>query len=146
MEKIEIFSAEGAAMGGYNDPLPNMREITEKEFAQSHFFSYDAVGYGHKQILPTPLRKAGVEPATNGHHDCMTSVKYFVYHDGTGVAMTSDYWAGKVRYFHFAVCDHEMVELSGAECDAKGIQHYGRCWHVRECKKCGYVQSSDSSD
>lgn len=37
-------------------------------------------------------------------------------------------------------------EISMDECRTRGIGHYGNCWHVYECGKCGEVFSVDSSD
>jgi hypothetical protein len=45
-----------------------------------------------------------------------------------------------------ASCVHEMRELGTAECREKDIQHFGMCYHVYECIKCGTVNSYDSSD
>ena len=45
-----------------------------------------------------------------------------------------------------ALCVHGMVELSQDVCRERGISHYGMCWHVTECKKCGHVSAYDSSD
>lgn len=43
-------------------------------------------------------------------------------------------------------CVHEFEELSYAECKERGIIHFGHCWHVWRCPKCGVVQGHDSSD
>lgn len=40
---------------------------------------------------------------------------------------------------------HTYVELSTAECRAKGIYHGGNCYHVSVCSGCGHVHSVDSS-
>lgn len=45
-----------------------------------------------------------------------------------------------------AECVHEYKELSQQECNDKGIRHYGMCWHVYECTKCGTTMAQDSSD
>lgn len=45
-----------------------------------------------------------------------------------------------------AKCIHENVEVSQEECSRRGLTHYGRCWHVTECKKCGLIGAYDSSD
>jgi hypothetical protein len=45
------------------------------------------------------------------------------------------------------LCDHEgSTELSGDECHKRGIAHFGMCWHVYLCPKCGETYSNDSSD
>lgn len=45
-----------------------------------------------------------------------------------------------------ATCIHEETELSSSECRAAGVPHYGMCWHVYRCTKCGHIRSVDSSD
>ena len=40
---------------------------------------------------------------------------------------------------------HTYVELSTAECRAKGIYHGGNCYHVSVCSGCGHVHAVDSS-
>ena len=48
------------------------------------------------------------------------------------------------RYFKIG-CRHNWKELTQKEARAKGISHYGSCYHVRECLSCGIVWSYDSS-
>ena len=43
------------------------------------------------------------------------------------------------------LCIHEMREISQRECRERGIRHFGMCWHVLECRKCGRIRSYDSS-
>lgn len=40
---------------------------------------------------------------------------------------------------------HTYVELTTAECRARGIYHGGNCYHVSVCSGCGHVHSVDSS-
>ena len=42
-------------------------------------------------------------------------------------------------------CIHEMREVRYEECMERGIKHYGMCWHVQECTKCGNISAYDSS-
>jgi hypothetical protein len=75
------------------------------------------------------------------------------YHDKTGVAFHKEWvfnptkregqW--QLSYFAFG-CNHKFKELSPAESRARGVEHYGNCWHVHECQLCKYVNSYDSSD
>ena len=51
----------------------------------------------------------------------------------------------KGNYYRFG-CNHEFVELSPKESAKYGIQHYGCCYHVYRCKKCGKIEVQDSSD
>lgn len=121
-----------------DSPSPNFKEITEKEFAQSKFFSYGADRTEYRQILPDRLPWKGEKYAL--------SVTLYYLYDGTGYGISSDYWQGKVRYFRFAACEHEYKELSQQECRKRGLYHAGRCYHVSECVKCGRINAVDSSD
>lgn len=120
-----------AEYGGYNDAPPNFKEITEKEFAQSHFFTYSPEATNTRQITD-------FEGETQ-----MLPVTLFFFFDGSGVGMSSNY--KKVRYFKFDLCEHDYEELSYIKAKELGLMHHGMCWHVLKCKKCGFVQSYDSS-
>ena len=110
------------------------REIAPEEFSQSDFFTYSPTHIEYRQMCDksTPNKP-------------MTSAKLFHFSDGTGIAMSSDYWAKKILYFKFG-CDHSYSELSKHECGTRGIGHHGMCWHVYECANCGNILSQDSSD
>jgi hypothetical protein len=125
-----------ALFGGYNDFPPNWHPITEEDFSHSLFFSYAPVFRDTRQMLPS---RAGKEGA------CVDAVLFF-YHDGTGVGIERDYWAGKVNYYAFSVCEHQYREISQAECAKRGIFHGGNCYHVEVCSKCGHINAYDSSD
>jgi hypothetical protein len=117
----------------YNDAPPNLRMITAEEFAQSHFFTYTPQLVESRYILnkvPKAVKKA------RGKEDAFT-LHMFWMHDGTGYGFEQDYWGKKVIYYTFAVCEHDFVEIGN---DGK------RCYHVYECKKCGYQEAHDSSD
>ncbi len=43
-------------------------------------------------------------------------------------------------------CKHEYKELSVEESELKGYKHMGNCFHVIECKKCGFINAYDSGD
>lgn len=45
-----------------------------------------------------------------------------------------------------AECVHEYVEISPEQARAEGAGHFGHCWHVHKCTKCGALRSCDSSD
>jgi hypothetical protein len=44
-----------------------------------------------------------------------------------------------------ATCVHDYQEVSYSDCLQQGIPHYGQCWHVYQCTKCGARNSCDSS-
>lgn len=45
-----------------------------------------------------------------------------------------------------AKCMHDYIELTYKECLEHNIKHFGMCWHVYRCSKCGTTKSVDSSD
>lgn len=118
----------------YNDLPPGWRELTEEEFAKSQFGRYSPNYFGYKQIFTTE----------NGQQKFLP-IHWLSYVDGTGLAIHTDYWKGKVRYFFFG-CDHDYKGLSQQECRERGIYHAGRCYHVAECQKCKFINAVDSSD
>lgn len=129
--------------GGYNDPLPNMKEISAEEFSQGGFFTWCITGHEFRQIDPNRFNKDAL----------LTPVKYFLSvkifylnspHED-GFAMSSDYWGKQVRYFKFARCFHNYREISKKEAESKGHTHFGNCYHVCECLNCGQIYSYDSS-
>ena len=76
----------------------------------------------------------------------LMGMHFFGDDSSEGFAIYPDYWAGKVRYFSFAGCLHEMRELSQEKCKEQDIYHAGRCYHVSKCQKCGWISAYDSSD
>jgi hypothetical protein len=117
--------------GGYNDFPPNWHEITEAEFAQSHFFIYSPDYVEFRQMF----RK----------HDTVVGATLYFMYDGVGYGIVHDYWGRKIHYYKFALCEHKFTELTQKECAQKGIQHFGNCYHVYRCTKCGFTNSVDSS-
>ena len=110
------------------------REIDVGEFAQSSFFTYSPTHVEYRQMYDA-------YPFTSP----MVAAKLFHFSDGTGVALSNEWWDEKVRYFKFG-CDHSYNELMPSECNKRGVSHFGMCYHVYECDKCGHVMSQDSSD
>ncbi len=125
--------------GRYNDPLPNMKEITAEEFAQSGFFTWSITGVEFRQIDPTRFAEGNLLIPTKSY----ISVKIF-YCNGpgeSGFAMSADYWEKRVRYFKFAKCYHEWEEIPGSSIGGPAFNHYHYC----KCKKCGANWEYDSS-
>ena len=93
---------------GYNDPPVNFKEITEAEFAKSQFHSYTPTHIEFRQMILkddlTPGKLAGGK---------MVQAKLFWFSDDTGVAISGDYWKGKVRYFSFG-CNHDVEQKTFA--------------------------------
>lgn len=119
--------------GDFNTAPVGFAEITQKEFAQSNFFRYGPEAIEHRQLLNVPGEKT------------MLAVWMYYYHDGTGLALAEDFWAGTIRYFRFG-CDHDYRELSPEATRQRGLSHFGHCWHTYECQTCGHIEAHDSSD
>ena len=127
--------------GRFNFAPPGFKEITDEEFAQSGFFTWCKVGMEFRQLLPENIDQSKMlSPVTQ-----MLTVTMFYMNHGANFAIANDYWGKKVRYFMFADCYHEYVELSKEESEKRGHRHFGNCYHVELCKKCGYVWAYDSS-
>lgn len=118
----------------YNEKPDNLTEMTERQWAQSDWFSLDPERVENRQfsILDTKGREV------------FHTFRLYHMHDGHGYAITHDYWAGRVRVFRFG-CEHEWHELCHNECEKRNINHFGSCWHVQQCSKCNQIRSYDSS-
>lgn len=114
----------------FNKVPDGLEEISEVEFAKSWFFWYAADKREYRQVIDEG----------RGWH-CYELHMY--HHRNTGIAMHSDH-REKVTYYRFG-CQHEWRELSQAEAQKAGKVHYGMCWHVCQCTKCGEWWSYDSS-
>jgi hypothetical protein len=117
--ELESLIEHEKAFGGFNDAPKGWNEIPEKDFAQSMFFSYTPSQIEYRQIQID---------------DKMISAQMFFFHDKTGVALSADYWKGKLTYFAFG-CQHDYVE-----------KEVGNCQHYRKCSKCDFSEILDSSD
>lgn len=125
-----------AKYGGYGKLPPNFREITEKEFAQSKMFVYSPEFEEFRQINDPEAVKRFKWGELGRERSCVFDMRMLYFYDGTGVAMVGDYWAGRVRYFSFAVCEHKN----------KTEEEIGNCLHTYTCTECGFKETIDSSD
>ena len=75
----------------------------------------------------------------------LRDARLYFFHDGTGVAMMDDYWAGKIHYFAFG-CDHKYRQVYGEEATKLGLRPIGLCETAHYCDKCGDKMVVDSSD
>lgn len=132
-----------------NQWLPeNWRRITEKEFVQGQWrlYSHSATQvftqFNRRDYQDRKISDRVGDPDTG---DVPYDAHCWIFYDGTGVALSTYYWRGKLFYFAFG-CEHETRELSRDECYNRGIYHGGRCYHVTECVKCGHVEGVDTSD
>ena len=133
----EILEQYRKDFGDYNDIPQNLKEITPEEFAKSKFFTYSPEHIEHRQMKVPPA-----DP-NNKWGWRLKDIKLYTFFDKTGIGISND--GGKVTYYSFCVCEHEYEELSPSAARALGHQHFGNCYHVIRCSKCGYVQEYDSS-
>jgi hypothetical protein len=142
MYKIVNSDMESPDPGGYNREPKGMVEISEAEFAQSAYFVWMAEAIETRQII-TSVNDA-VYSARRGMYPLMIFWMDTDPKQASGFAIRHDYYEGKIRYFRVG-CDHDYGELSQKEARKRGIAHFGNCYHVTECKKCGKILSYDSS-
>lgn len=124
--------------GSFNIAPPGFREVTAEEFANS-LPPWCVVATEYRQLR----RDANNEPLPR-----MIDGTLHLFGDQTGFMIEHHYVRGngyELKYYLFG-CKHAFRELSRKEAGQRGIQHFGMCYHVYECTKCGYIQSIDSSD
>lgn len=122
--------------GGYNDTPPGWREITEADFVKSTFFTHEPGKIEFRQLM-----KAGLTDEQGAPLIC---ARLYYFHDGTGVALMNDYWAGKLRYFAFG-CDHKWHKVYGDEAKKLGFGTLYSHDHAYVCDECGETKVVDSS-
>lgn len=104
--------------GEFNDFPPNWRRLTEKQFAQSHYFTFSPVLVEFRQMnrhVTTRVR----------NNEALVAAKLFYMHDNKGYAISSDYHGGYVRFFAFG---------------CRGIHQ-----NHTTCEQCGFAANYDSS-
>jgi len=106
-------------------PLPEAKEMTVREFARSAFFSECISGRIYRSNVPDP---ADPEKTITIHG--------WWYDDGKWIGLSHDYWAGTVRYFRGALCEHQY----------KSLPQRWNCYHEAICVKCGHYNAYDSGD
>lgn len=102
----------------YNTFPPGWREISEKEFAKSAYFSEVPAMRETRQMIESGTKDPAKLFLQNGQPVYMSAVLYH-YGDKTGVAIFGDYWSGKVRYFKFG-CNHAYRDLQRDEASRLG--------------------------
>lgn len=110
-----------------NKAPANFREITEKEFCNSHYYT----GYSPAAIQYVQLTHAnyGTELKNRVHGNMQ--INSF----GKGFLIELRHWENKVVYWLFDLCQHEYETTKKYNCYWEG-----------KCKKCGHLHAVDSSD
>lgn len=139
-------------MGKCNGPLPSPWVETDIREFWYLYMSYKPDNIEYRQIMPKE------EPKLNLPY--CTSVKIFYFHDIAYAVLCPNGWEwkdengknlGRIRYKDHPRClrigcAHKWKELNKEECGKRKILHFGNCYHVSECEKCGLIESVDSSD
>lgn len=145
-EEKEAVSAEfekyGGKFGTYNTMPEPWKEIPESQFWH-HVSSYTPMNIEHRQAYITIDGKKHMIPLT------------IYWYGAQGYAFSVDRWSCKhdgeypltyyMKFYLFG-CEHKWREMGVKECAEKNITHFGMCWHVYECEKCGMRETTDSSD
>ena len=123
----------------YNTPPANFKEVDAEWVAkQSTFRTYGFKYHWYQQIFIDTDKQSTIRcQQLKGMH-------FFGSHDGTGFAMYTDAWTGRIRYFSFAGCIHEYRKLTEKEYIEHKISR-GMHDHSGICKKCGYIYYYNSS-
>lgn len=108
MDAIVPCKEEAPDGTGYNDPPVNFKEISEEEFAKSQFHNYTFTHVEFRQMILNEDLSPG--RLTRGK---MVQAKLFWFSDDTGIAISADYWKGKIRYFSFG-CNHDVEQKTFA--------------------------------
>ncbi len=127
-EETRLFES---VYGGYNSLPPNMTEINQTEYIDA--------------LVRTVVDKVDFRQAYDPTNKKYYQVQLIVFNTGSGV-MASIEPDNVYKFYKFAPCHHEFMEISYDECKSSGISHHGHCWHVMRCTKCHAVNSYDSSD
>lgn len=130
-----IYDIKALKASENNDWPDNMVEMDDAEICQSKLFYNVPKKIEYKKFNITN---------DNNNTDNVTLILFHL--DKTsGIALELPFWTAKSKWYRFGCC-HEYVELSQEECQSRGIDHFGMCYHVKECKNCKQIYSCDSSD
>lgn len=135
----DLASYDKKKWGEFNDFPPGFKEITAKQFAQSGFFTWCKTALEFRQPIGWDKLPSGtlLKPFGGG-----PAITMFFMNHGCNFAMSNDYYGEEVRYFTFADCYHDWVEISAKEAGKTAF----RCYHYYKCSKCGAHHEQDSSD
>lgn len=105
-------------------PLPEPKELTTGQFAQSGFFSEVPEGMFYRWDV--------LDPANPGK---TVTIQGWWFDDGKWIGLAHHYWDGTVRFFRGAICEHQY----------RSLPQRWNCYHEAICVKCGHYDAYDSS-
>ena len=127
-EKIAAF-LKTQEVSAWSQPIPNLKWITEAEFAHSHFFMFQPT-----HIL---LRKVAKDQLPEDFVPHMSPYARLILTDAvSGFVLLSEYARGRIHYGTFAFCEHRNQKAT----------NLGRCYNRYDCLDCGHSWTIDSSD
>lgn len=149
-EKMDAFKKAQSDVPRWREPLPNLKWITESEFAQSNFFMFHggamftrSFGGPNKDDNLAQLPEDFTHPTWTSYARC-----FFVEGDVSGFVLLSEYHhspakpvvgatpVGKIWFGRFAFCEHKNTKRT----------NLGRCYNRYDCLDCGRSHTIDSSD
>lgn len=128
-------------MGNYNNMPAPVREIDVYEYA-SMMKHYSPLYIEHRQITTGVFEHRDV--TIYWFDECGVANQWPAT---TGAVKRKGKWTMEQEEIHYYYigCDHKFVTISQKECENRQIYHAGYQWGVRECTKCGVIQSYDTS-
>lgn len=146
LEQKEEDADHTKLFGRWGDVPPNLKEITIKEFSKSFYDIYSPLIIEFRQF---------VFPGELASSSCFL----YIYWDNSGLIIRpireNEEWdhsercfkkyKAKVKYYSFASCIHEYMELNSKQATKEGRVHFGNCYHIYKCSKCGFIYEQDTS-
>lgn len=127
-EKIAAFLKTQDQVSTWSQPIPNLKWITEAEFAHSSFFYFEPTKIFIRAVAKDQLPEDFVDAAKHARLILTDAVSGFV--------ILSEYARGRIHYGTFAFCEHRNQK----------IVNLGRCYNRHDCLDCGHSWTIDSSD
>lgn len=125
---------------GHNRLPTPFAEVPREDYL--HFagiWSPEAIQYD-QVLIDGQIRSVRIE----WFHNCAFAIVWPSDWTTGGKGQPRIIYRDNTRFFRIG-CEHEWRELGAQEARAKGLEHWGMCWHVMECSKCGFIESHDSS-
>ena len=122
-------------------PKGILKSISDREFW--HIISgYSPIYIAYNQIQ-TNL-KDFEENRSEKIKNTMLSANLFYFGDYV-LVVEYEFWQNRTNFWKIMICNHDYREISASESNKLGVHHFGNCYHVYKCEKCGKTYGVDSS-
>jgi len=129
-------------IGDYNRMPRPYEQCSSDEYYQ-HAGTYHPQYVESRQVLDLVQNETFNNVTIEWYNDRAYVIRYPIeWHLDKNNKMVYD---EPVRFYRVG-CQHDYVELNSEECRSINVVHFGRCYHVERCSKCGKVRQFDSSD